>query len=120
MQLNDQEKIVLNKSYQPPYNYTHCKVWQARSQKFAMGEGLFWGPGGGAPWRRRLSGVWGQSPQPSEARGPGGGAQCLKILNFFSKCALGNSIFFKTWKKRPAERLKILNFFSKITLILGL
>ena len=45
---------------------------QARSQGFAMG-GLFGGSGGEAPSRRRL-GVWGQSPQPPEARGSGGGA----------------------------------------------
>ena len=51
----------------------HCiSCIQARSQKFAMG-GLFGGSGGGAPSRRRL-GVWGQSPQPPEARGSGGGA----------------------------------------------
>ena len=35
--------------------------------------GAFWGVWGGAPSRQR-PGVWGQSPQPPEARGSGGGA----------------------------------------------
>ena len=47
---------------------------QALSQKFAIGgRGLFWGSGGRAPSRRRL-GVWGQSLQPPQAPGSGGGA----------------------------------------------
>ena len=73
---------------------------QARSQKFAIGGGCFgglgaeppaaggqWESGGEAPSRRR-QGVWGQSPQPPEARGSGGGAPsarkfCVFLQNNF-------------------------------------
>ena len=44
-----------------------------------------WGSGGEAPSRRRL-GVWGQSPQPPEARGSGGEApSARKFCIFFAK-----------------------------------
>ena len=39
--------------------------------------------GGGASSRRRPMGGLGQSPQPPEARGPGGGAPALKNFAFF-------------------------------------
>ena len=69
---------------------------QARSQKFAMGgclgglgaeppaAGGQWGSGGEAPSCRRL-GVWGQSPQPPEARGCGGGAPSARKFCIFLK-----------------------------------
>ena len=41
-----------------------------------------WGSGGGAPSCRRL-GVWGQSPQPPEARGCGGGAPSTQKFCIF-------------------------------------
>ena len=44
-----------------------------------------WGSGGEAPSCRRM-GVWGQSPQPAEARGSGGGApSARKFCIFFAK-----------------------------------
>ena len=62
-----------------------------------------WGSWGKAPSRRRL-GVRGQSPQPPEARGPGGGApSARKFLHFICKnnFILGlfslNNNAFKTW-----------------------
>ena len=45
---------------------------QARSQEFAMGGGLFWGLG-----------VWGQSPQPPEARGSRDGAPSARKFCIF-------------------------------------
>ena len=66
------KKIVQNKSYENSYDYKQCKVWEARSQKFAI-EGA-------------VVGVWGQSPQPPEAIG-GLGAEppALKNFAFFLK-----------------------------------
>ena len=67
---------------------------QARSQKFAMGgclgglgaelpaAGGQLGYGDEAPSRRRL-GVWGQSPQPQEARGSGVGASSAQKVCIF-------------------------------------
>ena len=54
-----EEKIVQNKSYKPPNDYTQCKAWAAHSQKFAIAGAVlaalppaargYWGSGGGAP-----------------------------------------------------------------------
>ena len=54
------KKIVQNEN---SYDYKQCKVWEARSQKFA------------------IEGVWGQSPQPPEAIG-GVGAEPPALENF--------------------------------------
>ena len=74
------KKIVQNKSYENSYDYKQCKVWEARSQKFAI-EGLFRRSGGRAPktvigWNSN-----GQSPQPPEAIG-GLGAEPPALENF--------------------------------------
>ena len=42
------KKVVQNKSYENSYDYKQCKVWEVRSQKFAI-KGLFRGSGGRAP-----------------------------------------------------------------------
>ena len=70
MQLNDEEKIVQNKSYENPCDRKQCSAWQARSHKFAI-EGASLGaepPAAGGYW-----GIWEQGPQR------------LKILHFFFK-----------------------------------
>ena len=53
---------------------------QARSQKFAMGEGCF---GGRGPSRRRPMGVRGRSPQLPEAGGMGAEPPALENFAFF-------------------------------------
>ena len=58
---------------------------QARSQKFAMGGGLFWGSGGRARSRRRPMGVRGRSPQLPKTWGLGRSLQRSKFLHFFAK-----------------------------------
>ena len=78
---------------------------QARSQKFAMGGGLFGGSGGGASSRRRPMRVWGRSPQLPEAGGLGA-----------KPPASGGT---EAWGLRP-QRLKILHFFCKNNFVLGL
>ena len=63
---------------------------QARSQKFAMGEGLFGGSGGQSkaerakPWSGEQSkALGGQSPQPPEARRSWGGAPSARKFCIF-------------------------------------
>ena len=54
-----------------------------------------WGSGGEAPSCRRL-GVWGQSPQPPEARGSGGGApSARKFCVFLQKYLHVRAILIK-------------------------
>ena len=62
--------------------------------------GLFGGSGGEAPSRRRPMGVWGRSPQLSEAGG----------LGAKPPAAGGPGV----WGRSP-QRSKILHFFAKIT-----
>ena len=50
-----EEKIVQNKSYEPPNDYTQYKAWAARSQKFAIAGAVL--------------GVWGRSSQLPEVSG---------------------------------------------------
>ena len=63
--------LMQSRSSVATLNTDYCNI-QVCSQKFEMG-GLFRGSGSEAPSCRRL-GVWGQSPQPLEARESGGGA----------------------------------------------
>ena len=63
------KKIVQNKSYENSYDYKQGKVWEVRSQKFAI-KGLFRGSGGRAP-----EAIGGLGAEP----------QRLKILHFFFK-----------------------------------
>ena len=62
-----EEKIVQNKSYEPPNDFTQCKAWAAHSQKFAIAGAVL--------------GIWGQSPQLPEAIG-GLGAEPPALENF--------------------------------------
>ena len=83
------------KNDNPVGNFVNSRRRVARNSQWG---GLFWGSGGGAPSRRMPMGVWrrssqrrrlgvrGQSPQPPEARGPGGGApSAQKFCIFFAK-----------------------------------
>ena len=54
--------------------------------------GLIRGSGGEAPSCRKL-GVWGQSPQPLEARGPWGGVPALENSALFCKNSLILGLF---------------------------
>ena len=106
------KKIVQNKSYQNSYDYKQCKVWEVRSQKFAI-EGLFRGSGGRAPSRRRLLGVWGLSPHPVNMHISD--QYCLRaVLYCVYRCCLANiettlGLFYKT---HISEIRKILlNYF---------
>ena len=87
-----EEKIVQNKSYEPPNDYTQCKAWAAHSQKFAIAGAVL--------------GVWGRSPLLPEA---------IEGLGAKPSAAGGTGV----WGQSP-QRLKILHFFFKNNLILGL
>ena len=69
------------------YNFSSEPIagTQARSQKFAIGEGCFGGLGAGAPSRRRPMGVRGRSSQLPEAGGMGTEPPALENFAFFCK-----------------------------------
>ena len=85
MQLNDEEKIVQNKSDENPYDYKQRKVWQARSQKLAIEEAVFGGLGAKPPAARGNWGSGGKAPSRRRHGGPGAEPPALENFAFFFK-----------------------------------
>ena len=85
MSLNHTKPLKLKKGGMHRRRPTLTLILSRRVARNSQWGGLFGGSGGGAPSCQRL-GVWGQSPQPPEARGSGGGAPSTrKFCIFFAK-----------------------------------